>query len=237
MAADGGLLSRNEAERLQQELLQSQRSALSLRADIAAQENELTRTQLRESELIAQRQRDAAQRLADIDSRIASARLTEEELKDRLARTVVRASVSGTVMSLAVSNPREVIGPGELIAEIVPADSVLQAQLEIPADRIGNVRVGMEARVKVLTYDFTRFGQLNGIVSEISPSSFINDAGQSMFRVTVDLPLEQPEFILDPAALAPGLTVTADVLVDERKVISYLLKPLRLLQDRAFSEA
>ncbi len=236
-ATEGGLLSRNEAERLQQEVLQAERSALSMRAEIASLENDLTRTLLRESELIAQRQQEAAQRLAEIESRITSARLTEEDLQERLSRSVVRATVSGRVMSVAVANPNEVLGPGELIAEIVPTGSVLQAELEMPADRIGNVQVGMETRIKVLTYDFTRFGQLTGVVSEISPSSFEDETGVVMYRVVVDLPDEQGEFSLGQGVLTPGLTVSADVLVDERKIISYLLKPLRLLQDRAFSEA
>ena len=237
VAADGGLLSRNEAERLQQEVLQAERSVLSMRAEIASMENDLTRTQLRESELIAQRQKEAAQRLSEIESRITTVRLTQEDLEERLTRSVVRATVSGRVMSLAVANPNEVLGPGELIAEIVPSGSVLHVELEMPADRIGNVRVGMETRIKVLTFDFTRFGQLTGVVAEISPSSFENEAGETLYRVIVDLPDDQGEFSLGRGALSPGLTVMADVLVDERKIIAYLLKPLRLLQDRAFSEA
>ncbi len=35
----------------------------------------------------------------------------------------------------------------------------------------------------------------------------------------------------------PTMTVTADILTDSKKVLTYLLKPLRVLSDRAFSEA
>jgi hypothetical protein len=33
------------------------------------------------------------------------------------------------------------------------------------------------------------------------------------------------------------MTVTADILSDSKKVLSYLLKPLRALGDKAFTEA
>ena len=236
-AIASGTISRNEAGRIERELLQVERALLTLRANIAAKESELDRTVLRQNELVAQRRRDAAQRLADVESRITNAELSVEDLLERIARADVRATVSGVIMTLNASNPNEVIGAGELIAEIVPENTPVQAEVEIPADRIGNVAIGMEAKVKVLTFDFTRFGQLVGRVSEISPSSFLNDQGVTVYRVTIDFSEDQNDFRLARDMLTPGLTVTADVLSDSKMVLTYLLKPLRLLRDRAFSEA
>ena len=112
-----------------------------------------------------------------------------------------------------------------------------EAEVEISADRVGHVVVGMEARLKILSYDFTRFGEIVGQVAAISPNSFQTETGETVFRVRIALPNEGQNAALVGRPIRPGMTVTADILTDSKKVLSYLLKPLRVLSDRAFTEA
>ncbi len=232
-----GALARNSVEELEREYLQIERIRLELSGEITAQENALRTNDLQREKLLAERKREAALRRAEVEEEIVSTSLSVAEIEARIARAEVVATVSGTIMELAVSNTREVVAPGDLIAEIVPRESAIEAEIEISADRIGNVDVGMEARMKVLSYDFTRFGEIVGRVADISPSSFDTPEGETMFRVTVALPNAGEGVELTGRPIRPGMTVTADILTDSRKVLSYLLKPLRVLKDRALSEA
>jgi len=235
--AASGAVARNAHEQTEREYLQVQRALLELDGDITAQSNALETNRLRKAELLASRQRDAALRRAEVQEQIVNVALSLAEIEARISRAKVFATVTGTIMDLAVANPQEVIAPGDLIAEIVPDGSAVEAEVEISADRIGNVEIGMEARLKILSYDFTRFGEIVGRVEAISPSSFKTDIGETVFRVTVALPNEGEGAALTGRPIRPGMTVTADILTDSKKVLTYILKPLRVLGDRAFSEA
>ena len=232
-----GALARNDVEKIEREYLQMERALIDLEGEIAGQLNGLETTDLRQAELLAERQREAALRRAEVEEKIVSVALSIAEIEARIDRATVTATVSGTIMQIGVSNAREIIAPGDLIAEIVPDGSAVEAEVEISADRIGNVEIGMEARLKILSYDFTRFGEIVGRVAAISPSSFETETGETMFRVTVALPDNGENAALVGRPVRPGMTVTADILTDSKKVLTYLLKPLRVLGDRAFSEA
>ena len=213
-----------------------QRALIDLSGEIAAQVNGIETNGLRRTELLTQRQREAALRRAEVEEKIVNVALSIAEVEARLERAEVVAHVTGTIMELAVSNPNEIVSPGDPIAEIIPDGSAVEAEVEISADRIGHVDIGMEARLKVLSYDFTRFGEIVGHVAAISPSSFENETGETVFRVTVALPRNGENAELTGRPIRPGMTVTADILTDSKKVLTYLLKPLRVLGDRAFLE-
>jgi len=232
-----GTLSTNEMERQKREVLEAERSLLSIEVDIAAQRAALDRTDLDTAELLAQRRREAALRLADLESNITAVRLSIAELEVRIHRANVLATTSGTVMTLGAFRAGEVIGAGEVIAEIVPEDTVIKGEVEIPASRIGGVRVGMPAHIKVETFDFTRFGELEAEVLEISPTSFENSEGETVYKVILNFKDGNGMPTIDGKSIRPGMTVTADILTESKTVLTYLLKPLRLLRDRAFTEA
>ncbi|MEL7149601.1 MAG: HlyD family type I secretion periplasmic adaptor subunit [Pseudomonadota bacterium] len=232
-----GTLSKNEVNRQAREALQTERTLLSLEAEIATQQAAIEETRLRTVELMAERRREAALRLADLESSIAATKLSIAELDALTRRSEVFATVSGTIMSLGATYASEVIGAGEVIAEIVPAQSDIRAEVEIPASKIGNVRLGMVARVKVDTFDFTRFGELVGEVIEISPTSLETPEGNLVYSVTVSFSGQDGPPMLDGKPLRPGITVNVDILTESKSVLTYLLKPLRLLRDRAFTEA
>ncbi|MEM9812796.1 MAG: HlyD family type I secretion periplasmic adaptor subunit, partial [Pseudomonadota bacterium] len=76
------------------------------------------------------------------------------------------------------------------------------------------------------------------VVASVSPSSFQRDDGSTYFRVRLDLGEEgaASTMIAPGRAMTPGMTVTADIRLGKNSVLTYLLKPLRVLTDEAFSE-
>lgn len=232
-----GIITLTAVEQMEREFLQLQRTILEVRGETEAQRNALEANGLRKNELKAKRNRDAALRRSEIQEQLINVSVTIKELQARIERASVRASIAGHIMDVSVSNPREFIGPGELIAEIIPDNSRIEAEIEISADNIGTVKVGMEARLKVLSYDFTRYGEVVGRVAAISPTSYEDEQGRTVFKVKIEVPEDENGASLANKPILPGMTVTADILSSSKKVLSYLLKPLRALQDRALTEA
>lgn len=232
-----GVLSRNDLESLEREIIQLGRMKIEVESDIAVQKRSLNTSALRKAELIAKRNHEAALRYNELNEQSVSIDQDIAEVVSRIEKSSVRAEVTGTILNLSISNAHQIVAPGEQIAEIVIDGSALRAEIEIPADRIGSIQPGMEARLKVLSYDFTRFGTLIGTVQSISPSSILNSTDQPVFRVQISLPNDGVNVALAGSPLRAGMTVTADIISDRKTVLSYLLKPLRALSDRAFTEA
>lgn len=232
-----GALSINDLQEQERQVLQAERGVLALLANIAAERHALNESSLIANELVATRKREAAVNTAEIDAQIAGIKLSIEEATQLVERSDVYATIAGTVMSLGVVRANEVVGAGELIAEIIPESGETYAEIELPAEQIGDVERGSEVRLKVDAFDFTRFGELVGRVADVSPTSFASESGDVVYRVVVafDQTGGLPE--LNGRLLRPGMTVTAEIIKESKSVLTYLLKPLRLLKDRAFTEA
>jgi hemolysin D len=126
---------------------------------------------------------------------------------------------------------------------------------------IGFVEPGQEAIVKIDSFPFTRYGVLHGKVLRVSRDA-VNDrdaqaagdtisvgSGQTLPPVTgtqktqnlvfpVAIALEQQSFLADgkEIGLTPGMTVSVEIRTGDRRVIDYLLSPLREATSQAGRE-
>lgn len=232
-----GSAVRVDAESALQDVLRVERALLDLDATEIAAKDRLKQNAAQQRELLATRFRDAAQRRSELTE--ARTTVTQElaAIDAQIDRAMVTAPIAGTVQTLPVAGVGDVVLRSELIAEIVPANSAIQTEIEISADQIGDIATGMEARIKVATFDFAWFGSVMGEVTSISPTSAQNELGETVFQVVVTLPGGGENLDLGGRPLRPGMTVTADILGETKTVLTYLLKPLRSLRDRAFTEA
>jgi multidrug efflux pump subunit AcrA (membrane-fusion protein) len=138
---------------------------------------------------------------------------------------------------MEVTGIDQVVPPGGTVAALVPAGQELLAELVIAADRIGSIAPGHSVNVKVLTFDFTRFGTIAGEVIDVSPTSEIAQNGIPTYRVRVALSKDHLGASDGRLEIRPGLAVVGDIILGERTVMEYLLKPLRVARDRAMTEA
>lgn len=191
----------------------------------------------REAELLSGWRREALDEVAELEAQREETMAHVTQLRDRLARLEIVAPIGGRVNVLAVEGPREVIAPGQAVAEIVPEGGDIFARIEVPASRVGAVTPGMEAKVRVLTYDHTRFGSIDATVDRVSPSSIVKDDGEQVFEVRLKLATAHVGAAEAGLDARSGMTVSADIVTGTKPLIAYLLKPIRVLSDRAFREA
>ena len=239
-AGFNGSVSLNRREELQRENLRLESSIAQLSGEVRVLDARVEQLQFSERELIAQFRRDAALQLDDNRTEQAGLLETRAALNFQIERSRIMSPVSGMVNAISVQNLGEVVQPGEVIVEIIPTTGETFAEIEIAADRIGGVTLGSSASVKVLTYDFTRYGFLDAVVEHISPSSFTKENGQTVFRVRLGFRSQSIANVgqmPDGRKVTPGMTVVADIKSEGRTILSFLLKPLRVISDRALTEA
>ena len=86
-------------------------------------------------------------------------------------RTVISAPVDGIVKNLFFVTEGGVIRPGEPILDIVPTKDSLIVEARLLDSDIGFVKPGQSAVVKLSSADSVNFGQIDAIVTQISPDT------------------------------------------------------------------
>lgn len=155
-------------------------------------------------------------------------------------RIEVRALQDGTVGAVLAEPGQSVSAPAAL-ATLVPAGSTLQAQLFAPSRAIGFVQPGQAVRLRFEAFPYQRYGHREGRVVEVSRTPLASAdlatqgagsaaGGEPLFRITVALaPAADAQSGLP---LAAGMRLSADLLLERRRLIEWLFEPLLALEDR-----
>lgn len=206
-----------------------------LENQITAAKTEISEYENRRASLSATHRDEAYEKLAVVAAEEQQNIEIVNKLEERMQRLVIRAPADGMVKGLAVNTIGSVIQPGQTIMEIVPLDVQLDVRVKIsPQDR-GHVDIGQKVQVKFSTYDFSRYGSVEGTLARISATTFSGENGERFY---------QGQIILDEDyvggnshnRILPGMTVMADVITGEKTILQYLLKPIHLSLQTAFKE-
>ncbi|MBF0214090.1 MAG: HlyD family type I secretion periplasmic adaptor subunit, partial [Magnetococcales bacterium] len=207
-----------------------------IRGTIAQTRVEVQELQGRLHESDEQRRHEAQKELntalaeqAQVDEQIA-------RLENRVARLVITAPVRGVIQEMGTSTLKGVIPPGGLVAKIIPLGDTLDAEIRITTRDIGHVKVGQPVTIKVLTYDYARYGTIAGEMRSISPDAFMDDKQQPYFKGLVRLSAHHLGSRPGVNEILPGMTVQADIHTGSKTLMAYLLKPIYASINEAFRE-
>ena len=231
-----GLVSRILYLNTKQELNAAQGEFNKTRGKKLRARQAISETRGRLTQLDAELKNDAAIQMGQLTAEIAELRQTIARLRDRVNRHNIKSPVRGVVKGLAVNTIGGVVPSGGVIAEIVPLeeDLIVEARLS-PAD-IGHLDIGQLAAIKVQTFDFARFGSIQGTLENISATTFKDQDGSVYYKGIIKL--NQSHVGSDPNSnlILPGMTVDVDVTTGDRTLLRYLLRPVYESLDRAFGE-
>ncbi len=222
-----GNMPETEYRQRQEVYLQQKQTLSALNQKAAEQKNRLTETRYSLEQLptiMAERMQGLRNELSETDQRIA-------EIKGRRA-FVIRAPNAGRVATLLASVGRRA-DPQYLQLEIVPADSVLEAELFVPTRAIGFVRPGQEVRILYDAFPYQSFGAYGGRISKISQtilkSSDISapvTLQEPAYKVTVTLDRPDTYAYGQKKPLQADMLLRADIILGRRSLMSWLIDPL-----------
>lgn len=184
---------------------------------------------LRSQEQLKNTESEIATLTAEIDqskSQIASA---QYELKQR----VLKAPVKGTVFDLPIQKSGKVVNPGDAIAEIAPEGSPLVVVAEMATAESGSLTKGMPVKLKLDAYPFQDYGIVTGKLTAISPTSKVTETPEgevATYNIEIKLDRDCLPTGNKCIALRPGDTVTAEVIIRQRRIIDLILDPFKKLQ-------
>jgi len=179
---------------------------------------------------------EVARELSEVDAKIGELVERKVAAEDQLKRIELRSPQKGTVHQLAVHTVGGVISPGEPVMLIVPDADVLEIEAKVAPRDVDQLQIGQIAGLRFSAFNQRSTPEIDGVVSRISPDTITDErTGQNFYRVRVAVSAEEIAR-LGAVKLVPGMPVEVFVQTGERKVLSYLVKPLKDQIARTFRE-
>jgi HlyD family secretion protein len=164
--------------------------------------------------------------------------LQKAEMRHKLV--TLTAPVDAVVLDIAKLSQGSIAREAEPLFTLVPLNEELVAEVQIESADVGYVKQGDPVHIKVDAYPFQRHGTLDATVTTISADAFRreNDAtGTSGYYLSrIALGAAKLKKMPERSTLLPGMTLTAEIVVGKRSVMSYLLWPLTKAMDESIRE-
>lgn len=231
-----GVISEVEFLRLKRQLNDLLGELSGVRLNIPRIESTLQETKQKLGEFELQYRNEAQKELNEVGAEISRITQALTGMSDRIARAEVKAPVKGTVKQLFVNTIEGVVQPGDELLNIIPWEDTLLVEARIKPADIANITPGQKAVIKVTAYDFSIYGGVDAEVLFVSPSTILDEEGNSYYlvRLQTDTP-----YIATASAELPlisGMTVGVDILTGKKTVMDYLLKPVLKAKENALTE-
>jgi len=151
------------------------------------------------------------------------------------------------VQQLAIHTVGGVVTPAQSLLVIVPSDSRLEIEAMVSNRDIGFVQPGQQAEIKIDTFNFTRYGLLQGQVLSVSQDAIVRDRQQDRssdrnlgtqndtsepkgqeLNYSARISLDRSTMRIDGRTvnLSPGMSATVEIKTGSRLILSYLSSPL-----------
>jgi membrane fusion protein, type I secretion system len=179
---------------------------------------------------------EVARELREVDSKIGEFVERKIAAQDQLSRIEIRAPQSGTVHQSTAHTIGGVISAGETVMVVVPKTDGLTVEAKVAPQDIDQVRLGQSAILRFSAFNQRTTPEIGGEVSRISADITADDRSTAnYYTIRIAMPDEEIAH-LGNVALLPGMPVEVFIKTGDRKVISYLVKPLSDQLTRAFRE-
>jgi hypothetical protein len=175
---------------------------------------------------------------AEIDRRIGALDLESAAAAAR-REIVVSAPEDGVVTAIQTESGGGVNTSVPLLS-IIPSGSKLKAQLFAPSRVVGFLRPGQRVLLRYEAFPYQKFGQYEGTVTSVSRSATspsllsqqvsgltsLFGSNAPVYEINVALARQSVMAYGKPVPLQPGMQLEADVLIEKRRLIEWVLDPI-----------
>lgn len=194
-------------------------------ADLQAQARELPAQTAQQLQALA-RQRDEIRETATRADPAAADRVLP-----------VTAPMAGTVTAI-YAGAGQAVSDEFAMASLWPAGAPLQAHLYAPSSALGFVRPGQPVRLRLQAFPYQKYGWLDGTVRQVAqaptqatelarlPLASQTGTPQPLYRIVVTLSAQAMRAGGQAQPLQPGMQLDADIQLERRRLIEWVLEPL-----------
>jgi HlyD family type I secretion membrane fusion protein len=196
------------------------------RAELAQARQRVTELLLRASSLTSNFRQQAADELKDTTARLFDLQERLRPSEDAARRQVIAAPAGGEVVNLQVFSAGSVIGPRDVVAEIVPAQPRLLIEARIRPEDINYVRAGVTADIRLTAYKQRTTPLVQGAVAYVSGDRIVEPRSGLGYYVA-HIEVSKDAIAADGVnKLQAGMPAEVYIRTDERTALDYLLAPV-----------
>lgn len=213
------IISRNDLDKVHAENMDYRSRIASLNEQIRSiqKDADYIRTNFRTQNLT---------QLADRDKQANELEANIKEIEFKKQQQNIVSPVDGYVNTMLVHTIGGVVTPAEKVISIVPADSPLSIKVSVLNKDIGFVKEGMPVQVKIDTFDFQKYGMIEGKVKKVSKDS-VEDEKQGLIYDVFITPVTKTlrvDGIDQP--ISTGMGVSAEIKTGKRRIIEFFIYPI-----------
>jgi membrane fusion protein, adhesin transport system len=209
-------------------------------------EVELLRLKRQQAELMGQRAErknryltDASNELNRVSSELSQTKESASAREDAYLHTTIKSPMKGVVKNVQVTTLGGVIQAGQPILEIVPTEDEMMVEAYVKPSDVAFLKVGQKAVVKLTSYDFNKYGGLDGELEHLSPDTMKDerqqrkpganpaDMEEGYYRILVRI--KDTNLVRNGKKIeaTPGMTATVEIRTGQKTVLEYLFRPLQ----------
>lgn len=162
---------------------------------------------------------EATHQLAAVEQEIVKAEVRTQAL-------ILTAPVDGVVQQLQIHTIGGVVTPAQELMLIVPDEESLEVEALLENKDIGFVEEGQQAEVKIDAFPFTKYGTIDGTLTDISNDAVMDETKGLVFKTQVALARSVIQVSKRTVNLTPGMSVAVEIKTGKRRVIEFFLAPL-----------
>ncbi|GHF78837.1 HlyD family efflux transporter periplasmic adaptor subunit [Thalassotalea marina] len=234
---NSGFISTFEKESRQQALLEAKQDKQNIARLLLQQNNQINQVAFDKANLPQQytlRINSLLREKADIENQLA-------QVKNSHSYTIT-ASHAGTVTSIQVVEG-ETLSPSAAqskpLLHVLPQGSELVAELLLPTRSAGFIAKGQTSRLRFDAFPYQRFGFIESEITRIDRALTTPNEVQlpialkePVYRLRARLSKQQMQAYGQSFELKSGMLFEADIMLEQRTLIEWLLEPLYSLKGR-----
>ena len=181
---------------------------------------------------------EASKEATSLSHEIGSLNASLSEVRNRKIqlekqKQILKSPIDGYVNTIFVHTLGGVVTPAQEIMTIVPKDAKMQIKAKVMNQDVGFIESGMPVSIKVDTYNFQKYGILDGDVTVVSPNSIEDEHMGPVYEVYIEpknttLLVEGKE-----QSIKYGMTTTNEIKIGKRRIIEFFIYPLIKYMDES----
>lgn len=215
------LESRERRQEVDRELINTRNRSVEMKKQLAEAEAEKdsfvreSRQKSTEDLVTVRRERDAI-----------AEQVKKAERRSRLIE--LKATTDAVVLEVAARSTGSVIQAAEPLITLVPLGDDLEAEVQITSQDVGYVKLHDPVHLKIDAFPFQKHGLIKGTLDTLGRDAFTKDtkASTPYYVGRTTLTTNELRNLPRNAPMIPGMTLSAEIVVGKRTVISYVMYPI-----------
>lgn len=154
------------------------------------------------------------------------AEIRNKRIQIEKQKQIIKSPIDGYVNKILVHTVGGVVTPAQALMTVVPKNAEMVIKAQVMNQDVGFIEAGMPVSIKVDTYNFQKYGILNGVVTVVSPNSIEDERLGPIYEVYIRP--ENKTLVVEgkEQSIKFGMSTTNEIKIGKRRIIEFFIYPL-----------